>query len=81
LAQQRLDEPLGLAVRARGVGAREALGEAVGARRGRHQLGAVAIAVVTEDPPGDDAAPRNQVSARPMKATTVGARSSGKTSA
>src|SRR5262245_36893049 len=55
--QQGLDEPLGFAIGAGGVGPREAVGEVVSARGGSHQLRAVPIAIVTEHPLGDDAAP------------------------
>jgi len=56
-AQQRLDEPLGLAVRSRGVGSGEAVPDLPRATHTSETTGAIAVAVVGEQAAHDDAAP------------------------
>ena len=81
-AEQGLNEPLGLAVRAGRIGTGEALGEAVGAAGDGEDVRAIGVAVVTQDALGLDP-PAGETTPGPDAGTptTVRARSSGNTSA
>jgi len=68
LAEQGLDEALGLAIGAGRVGTREALGEAAGAAQGGQAVGPIGRPVVREDALHDNAASSEPGEGAPQKA-------------